>query len=329
MLLELEGELRRDPYFDSARRAWVVRRYPDVLAALQDPRLLQVGSMKQDTRSDTRAALPLSLIAKWQSQVEPSARTMMDALPPDRPVELISEFAEPWCAELACLVTGVSRENRPRLIDLARLVSAAAADPDDAELKSRAALANHELERSMPDGSVPMAGPAFVALSHTLPAFLARAWLALLRHPAQLSRLREDADLMPAAIEELLRYAGLATVIFRVASATVNLGSIDIAEGDRIALMLSSANRDPSRFRNPNRLDLTRQPVGHVAFGSGVHSCVGASLIRMAATVATSEFVRKFPAAQIQGPVQWRGGAGFRTPATLFVLPTLIMTRQG
>jgi hypothetical protein len=280
---------------------------------------LQIGAIVKEIRSDTRAALPLSLILNWQSQVEPLARGMMYALPSNRPVELVSEFTEPWCAELACIVTGVHRNDGERLLELSRVVSAAAADPNDTELKLRASEANRELERSMPDGPVPMAGPAFVALSHTLPAFLGRAWRALLRHPAELSRLNQDASLMPRAIEELFRYAGLATVIFRVASVTVNLGSSNIAEGDRVALMLSSANRDGIQFPEPNRLDLTRQASGHVAFGSGSHSCVGASLIRMAARVATSAFVQNFAAAQIQEPVQWRGGAGFRTPAALYV----------
>jgi cytochrome P450 len=321
MLVVLERKLRRDPHFDSARGAWVLRRYADVLAALHDPRLSPVGATSQAVRSRTAAALPLSRIAEWQAQIEPSARSMMDALPADRPVDVVSEFAQPWCAELACMVTGVDRKDCPRFIALARLVSAAAADPDDPDLKSKASAANSELERRVPGESIPMAGPTFVALSQTLPAFLAKAWLALLRHPTQLLGLRENAGLMPGSIEELLRYAGLARVIFRVARAPVDLSGVTIAEGDRVALMLNSANRDPDRFPDPNRLDLARQAAGHVAFGSGSHSCAGASLIRMPATVATSAFVQKFGAAEVREPVEWRGGGGFRTPEALFVLP--------
>jgi len=236
----------------------------------------------------------------WQSQIEPLARSMMDGLPSDRPVDLVGEFAQPWCAELACIVTGVDRKDCRQLTELARLVSAAAADPDDPALKSTASAANDELQRRVPVGSIPMAGPAFVALSQTLPAFLARAWLALLRHPTQVSRLRENAGLVPGAIEELLRYAGLARVIFRVARTALDLSGVRIAEGERVALMLNSANRDPDRFAEPNRLDLARQAAGHVAFGSGSHSCVGASLIRMPATVATTALVQKFGAAEVR-----------------------------
>jgi len=157
MLIVLERNLRRDPYFDSALGAWVLRRYADVLAALHDPRLSQVGATSQGTRSHTRAALSLSRIVKWQSQIEPLARSMMDALPSDRPVDLVGEFAQPWCAELACIVTGVDRKDCRQLTELARLVSAAAADPDDPALKSTASAANDELKRRVPVGSIPMA----------------------------------------------------------------------------------------------------------------------------------------------------------------------------
>jgi hypothetical protein len=321
MLVVLERKLSRDPHFDSALGAWVLRRYPDVLAALHDPRLSPVGSAGESIRSRTLAALPVSRIVEWQAQVEPLARSMMDALPTDRPVDLVSEFAQPWCQELACIVTGVDRNESRQFVELARLVSAAAADPDDRERKCAASAANDELERRVPGGSIPMAGPAFVALSQTLPAFLAKAWLALLRHPAQLSLLRENPDLMPGAIEELLRYAGLARVIYRVARTAVDLGGVAIAEGDRIALMLNSANHDPIRFPEPARLDLARPAAGHLALGSGSHSCAGASLIRMPACVATSAFVQRFGEAHLRRPVEWRGGSGFRTPAALFVLP--------
>jgi cytochrome P450 len=321
MLVELERNLRT-PHFDPALGGWVLSQYADVFAALHDPRLSQVGEISHARiRSDTQAALPPSRLAEWQSQIEPLARSTVAALPSDGPVDLVSEFALPWCTELACIVTGADRKNRPRFTELARQVSAAAADPDDAALKSAAAAANDELERSVPSGAIPMAGAAFVALSQTLPAFLARAWLALLRHPGELSRLRENSDLMPGAIEELLRYAGLARMIRRMAKTVVDLGDVRIAEGERVVLMLHAANRDPKQFPDPNRLDVTRRSAGHVAFGSGSHSCVGASLIRMAAAVATGAFVQRFAAADLREPVEWRGGTGFRVPAALYALP--------
>jgi cytochrome P450 len=147
---------------------------------------------------------------------------------------------------------------------------------------------------------------------------LANAWLALFRHPSELARLRAEPVLMPRAIEELLRYAGLARTLFRLATEDVDLGGIRIAEGQRVRLMLASANRDPAQFPDPDRVDFTRRPTGQLALGAGPHSCVGAFLIRMAATVATDAFVRNFVEADMNGPIEWRGGSGFQSPASLY-----------
>ena len=85
-------------------------------------------------------------------------------------------------------------------------------------------------------------------------------------------------------------------------------------------LMLASANRDPEQFPDPDRLDITRAAAGQIALGAGPHSCVGASLIRMAAAVATGAFVSRFDTAMRGTSIEWRGGSGFRWAASLQVL---------
>jgi cytochrome P450 len=122
---------------------------------------------------------------------------------------------------------------------------------------------------------------------------------------------------MPGAVEELLRYAGLARRITRIAQATLILDGVRIAAGQRVKLELNSANRDPEQFAEPNRLDLTRRGVRHLALGAGPHACPGAPLIRMASKVATSAFVEKFHSASVCEPIEWRGGASFRAPASV------------
>ena len=319
----------RRSYFDPVRKAWVLGRYQDVVAALHDPRLWPAGPAGKHVpdgdkeqqlriRSETQAALLPLRIAEWQSRIEPLARRYMTTLSVDSPVDLVGEFAEPWCAAVASTVTGAGEEHRERLVEMARRVSAATADPDDLALKAAAKVANEEIERAISGANLPMAGAAFVALSQTLPAFLANAWLALLRHPVELYGLYENPARMPAAIEELLRYAGLARVIFRVADTMLELSGARIEAGQRVALLLSTANRDPEQFPEPNRLNLSRRAAGHLAFGAGPHSCVGAFLIRMAAAVSTGVFVEKFHAATVCEPVKWRGGDVFRAPAVLY-----------
>jgi cytochrome P450 len=114
---------------------------------------------------------------------------------------------------------------------------------------------------------------------------------------------------MPAAVEELLRYAGPAAVQFRTGYRE---------PGDRVMLMIASANRDPDQFENPNVLEVTRPPLPHLAFGHGVHACIGAALIRGAATSAMSMFVRTFHKAEVTECRLERGFA-IRSLATLVV----------
>ena len=309
-------------FYDAARQLWTLSRYADVLAALREPRLTpqnEDGALLP-ARSEILNALSPATLANWRTQLEPLEFNLIDRLPRDRTVDIVQEFARPWSLELAVMVTGADPADAKRLGDLARHVSVATADPSNPVLRSEAAASNRELENYFQNSRIPMSGPAFVALSQTLPCFLANAWLALIRHPAELVRLRADTDLMPRAIEELLRYAGLARSIKRRATASATVGNVAVAKGAGVILMLASANRDPEQFSHPDRLDITRPPAGQIALGAGPHSCVGASLIRMAAAVATGAFVSRFVAAQEDTSVEWRGGSGFRWAASLNVL---------
>jgi cytochrome P450 len=320
------------PRFDAAQSAWILSRYADVLAALREPRLWPVSARsagnpeipdeaaQSRVRSETTAALSPTILTEWQRQIEPLASEMVTGLPVDRAVDLVSEFAEPWSLKVAAIVTGPDPATCERMVECARDVSAASADPDNAELQSRAATSKPELDRSFTQGPEKLRGPTFVALSQTLPRLLGNMWLALLQHPAELKRLQAQPDLLPSAIEELLRYAGLTQTLYRRATANIALAGVSIAEGQRVILQLAAAHRDPARFSEPDRLDITRRDSAHFTLGAGPHSCVGAPLIRMAATIATSAFVQRFSTAKLDGPVEWSGGSGFRSPASLRVI---------
>jgi cytochrome P450 len=319
------------PRFDPVLATWVLSRYADVLAALREPRLSPISADSKDRpavanqaeqvhiRAELIGAFSASRVAEWQAQIQPLAHGMLGVLGTDRPVDLVREFAQPWSLRVAAMVTGADSVDCEPLADLARQVSAAAAEPWDPELQSAAAAASTELEKKL-EGGMPMRAPAFVALSHTLPSFLANAWLTLYRHPSELARLREDSAVMPSAIQELLRYAGLARTVWRLATTDFDLTGIPIAEGERVMLMLASANRDRAQFPEPDRLDFTRGGAGQLALGAGSHSCVGGLLIRMAASVATDAFIHNFAAIDMSAPIQWRGGSGFRSPASLYAL---------
>jgi len=105
--------------------------------------------------------------------------------------------------------------------------------------------------------------------------------LALLRHPEELTRLRADPGLIPSAVEELMRYDSPLQLFERTAVRDVEIGDVTVREGTKVAALLGSANRDPTVFSDPDRLDLGRTDNPHIAFGAGIHFCIGAPLARV------------------------------------------------
>jgi cytochrome P450 len=120
--------------------------------------------------------------------------------------------------------------------------------------------------------------------------------LAFTKYPDQWQRLRNDTDgLIDSAVEEILRYDSPVKSVERIAVQDVELNGKLIRKGERVRWFISSANRDPRRFTDPDTFDIGRRPNGHVAFGRGVHLCLGAPLARLEAQLAFTEFARRFP----------------------------------
>jgi cytochrome P450 len=119
--------------------------------------------------------------------------------------------------------------------------------------------------------------------------------LALLRHPDQLRRLRDDPSLMPTAVEEMLRFESPLQRNPRRIAEDLELGGRTLRRGDFVLQVLGAANRDPARFPDPHRFDIARQPNRHLAFGHGIHFCLGAPLARIEAPIALGTLLRRFP----------------------------------
>ncbi|MBV8715682.1 MAG: cytochrome P450 [Chloroflexi bacterium] len=124
---------------------------------------------------------------------------------------------------------------------------------------------------------------------------------ALLRHPDQFAKLREDPGLITSAIEELLRYDSPVQMTGRIATEPVQFDGHTVQPGEWILPLLGAANHDPAQFADPERLDLTRNPNAHVAFGRGIHFCLGAPLARLEGQVAIGALVRRFPSLALAG----------------------------
>jgi pimeloyl-[acyl-carrier protein] synthase len=117
----------------------------------------------------------------------------------------------------------------------------------------------------------------------------------LLHHADQFARLQEDAALLPAAIDEMLRFESPVQRVRRVLATDVEIGDRRMRAGEPVEVLIGCANRDPSRWDASDRFDIVREPVAHIAFGKGVHFCIGASLARMEATVALGQVLERFP----------------------------------
>jgi cytochrome P450 len=138
--------------------------------------------------------------------------------------------------------------------------------------------------------------------------------LALLRHPDQLRDLREHKEeLLPGAVEELLRYDPPVQWTSRVTGETLTLGGQEIERGQILLASLGAANRDPLVFPDPDRFDIRRKDNKHLAFGSGIHFCLGASLARMEAEIAIATLITRYPNLKLATKkLRWRKGITFR-----------------
>jgi cytochrome P450 len=149
-----------------------------------------------------------------------------------------------------------------------------------------------------------------VAGHETMLNLIAGGVLALLTHPAELKRLREDPSLLPSAVEELLRYANpLNHATERFTLEPVTIGDTTIPAKQWVMLATASANRDPSRFPEADRLDVGRDTSGHVGFGHGIHYCLGAPLARLEGEIAFGMLLSRFPELALAVPessLRWR-----------------------
>jgi cytochrome P450 len=170
------------------------------------------------------------------------------------------------------------------------------------------------LETTYEDGQ-PMSdvdfGSFFVQLvtagNDTTKTSMAAGTLELIRHPDQQQLLRDDAGLIPTAVEEIVRYCNPLHYFRRTALVDTELGGAQIRAGDKVAMIYTSANRDESVFSDPQRFDVRRTPNPHLSFGVGAHFCLGAHLARLEIRVFLEELLATFPTLELAGePVRIR-----------------------
>ncbi|KOU86623.1 MULTISPECIES: cytochrome P450 family protein [Streptomyces] len=251
---------------------------------------------------------------------------------PGMQVDLVARLAVPLPVTVICELLGVPDSDRSTVAQWSNDLFAAGR-PDRIDSASHS-LAGYMAQlvaskRSAPDGGllhdlvvldgegrlteaevVSLAVLLLVAGHETTTNFIGNALLALMRHPDALARLREAPELIPTALDELLRLdspVGIAT--FRHSTEALTLGGTDIPAGVPVLIAPGAANRDPARFACPDRLDLAREATSHLAFGHGIHRCLGAPLARAEGEIALRALLTRFPAIRLAVPgedLRWR-----------------------
>ncbi|MGH8903475.1 MAG: cytochrome P450 family protein [Egibacteraceae bacterium] len=282
------------------------------------------------------------LIEGLRPRIQQIADELLDAVEDDRAMDLIDSYAFPLPMTVITELLGVPSRDRDRFREWsnaavkvefegngelfpeprqAAFASFAAyfralfedkrANPSD-DLVTALVLAEEEGEALDEDELVAMLFLLLVAGHETTVNLIGNGMLALLRHPDQLRMLQADQALIVPAVEELLRYDGpVETSTFRYAAEDVEVNGATIPQGEIVLVVLASANRDADRFTDADRLDITRTDNRHLAFGKGIHFCLGAPLARMEAQIAIGTLLRRLPKLRLAVPpdqLEWRPG---------------------
>jgi cytochrome P450 len=246
-----------------------------------------------------------------------------------RPADLVRNFSLPLPIQVICQTLGVpasdqgkfhawsdilmsdwSRDEEEIMAAmtsmagyLAELIKAKRAAPAD-DLISALIAARDDDDRLSEDELIHMSGLLLLGGHETTANQINMSLLTLLSHPAELARLRKDPSLIPAAIEELMRYVQLGAGLppARVTTEEVTLGGVAIPAGETVWPLMSLANRDASEFPDPDRFDLTRELGTHLGFGAGAHHCVGAQLARIELQEAFRGLLGRVPGLRLAVP---------------------------
>ena len=276
--------------------------------------------------------------ARRVEQLRPRITAITEALLDDmsarQEVDLLTAFAFPLPVTVICELLGVPVADRDRfrawsativadtvsperfqadataMVGYFRtLLTARRREPAD-DLLSALISARDEGDRLSENELLSMAFLLLVAGHETTVNLIASGMLALLLNPGELARLRADPALLGSAVEELLRYVNpVNNATFRFTGKPVEIGGVPIGPGEVVFVSLSGANRDPSRYADPEALDLGRDSGGHVAFGHGIHYCLGAPLARLEAEIAFRGLLERFGSITLAVPadeLRWR-----------------------
>jgi cytochrome P450 len=290
----------------------------------------------------TKAFTP-RVVEGVRSRVQAMVDDLLGRVEPTRQVDVIADLAIPLPTMVIAALLGIPEADRDQLKAWSDDFAAFIGGPTDHEGNRRADCAIRDLttyfgtaiawwRREPGDNlishlvAVEEQGDALTANEllatcvllligghETTTNLIGNGLLALLRHPEQRQRLRNDRSLIGSAVEELLRYDSPVQMTTRLALDNLTLGGARISQGELVMFWLGAANRDPAQFPEPARLDVGRVDTRHLAFGYGIHFCVGAALARLEGQVTLATLIERFPNLMLTDePLEYHGTQVFR-----------------
>jgi len=261
-------------------------RIQQIVDALLD-RVRDVGRM--EVISDLAYPLPVTVISE-----------MLGVPEEDR------ERIKQWSADIARSLDAIGLPTDPAIVDRGRTARLAIGDyfrsllPDRkkhprGDLLSLLIEAEEQGDKLSEGELLATCVLLYIAGHETTVNLIGNGLLALLRHPAELERLRSDASLTQSAVEELLRYDGPVQRTARITNTDVEISGHKIPKGAMVVPVIGAANRDPAHFPSPDRLDVSRPDNRHIAFGFGIHFCLGAPLARLEGQITLETLLRRLP----------------------------------
>ena len=252
-----------------------------------------------------------------EPQIQATTQTLLDAIPDLQPFDLMKDIARPLSMMTMSQILGIPSKDQPNLEKWAKqraklleltvstadresatksgkeemnryfsaLVEKRRVDPkpDIISLLAAGGDLNHQMAHHE---AVDMLSVLLVAGNETTSNLMGNGMLALLKHPRQMEKLCRDTSMVKAAVEEMLRYDGPVQTDFRIAREKCEVAGVTIQQGDGIILLIGAANRDPEAFERAEEFDIERKNPAHLAFGKGIHHCVGAPLARLQVRIA-------------------------------------------
>jgi cytochrome P450 len=304
------------------------------------------GDEHRQYRNLVAHAFRKSSLERWRSElIEPLIAELLDDLAGQGSAELVSQLTAKYPVQVICGIVGVPREDHERFNEWATAISYGPLNPADGEAASQAMVDYlaplieqrrmeptgdllSELLAAEIDGEGLSEAKLYGFLRLLLPAgaettyrMFGNCLVALLSDPDLYRRVKDDHALIPALIEETLRWETSVNMVTRITTTDTEIDGCPVPKGAAVTVLNGSAGRDAQRWDNPNRFDIDREPVAHLAFGTGPHQCLGMHLARLELEIGIAAVLDRLDnlALDPTRPLPVVSGYAFRSPNELHV----------